>query len=153
MVRITRRKVESQMALIRLNEERGQSVALIALFLPVIAIFMLGLLDYSIASLRAQETVAAADLAAHAGAQEITVTYDGKVKIRAGAAAGIAAGYFQVQQPEHAEFRGAVCGTFDGRPGCRVRAATKSPGYFLGQRTIDVEAIGYLAHGATREDQ
>lgn len=152
--------MEGQMAMNALNpitllqrDDRGQSVVLIAVMMPVIALFILGLLDYAIATVRTQETIAAADLAAHAGAQEITVTYDGTVKLRRGAAANVAAGYFVAQQPGHAEFRGAVCGTVDGRPGCRVRAATKSPGYFLGARVIEVDAIGYLAHGATREGQ
>lgn len=135
------------------REERGQSVALIALLMPVIVLFTLGLLDYAIATLRVQETAAVADLAAHAGAQEITLAPDGRVVPRVGAAEGKAAGYFVVQKPEHARLRGVACGLADGRPACAVVATTESPGYFLGRRTITVRAVGYLAYGAVRRDQ
>ncbi|MBL0348093.1 hypothetical protein [Candidatus Villigracilis affinis] len=53
---------------------------------------LLGILDYMVTNARVMETVAAADLAAHAGAQEITVLPDGTITATT-AGNGIAANY------------------------------------------------------------
>ena len=61
------------------RNERGQSILLFAFLMPLMALFLLGILDYMVTNARVMETVAAADLAAHAGAQEITVLPDGTI--------------------------------------------------------------------------
>ena len=61
------------MAMKHKRNERGQSILLFAILMPLMSLFLLGILDYMVTNARVMETVAAADLAAHAGAQEITV--------------------------------------------------------------------------------
>ena len=60
--------MESKMAMKVKLKERGQSVALFAILMPIMSLFLLGILDYMVTNARVMETVAAADLAAHAGA-------------------------------------------------------------------------------------
>ena len=134
------------------KSERGQAIALFAVLIPVTTLFAMGILEYMVTNLRVMETVAAADLAAHAGAQEIRVFPDGSIEATE-AGRQVATAYFLVQRPEHSVFAGAICGEFNGRPGCRVQASLQSMGYLLPQRWISVNAIGYLAHGVTRGDQ
>ena len=50
------------------RNERGQSILLFAILMPLMSLFLLGILDYMVTNARVMETVAAADLAAHAGA-------------------------------------------------------------------------------------
>ena len=64
---------------LRRGTEKGQSVALFAILMPIMSLFLLGILDYMVTNARVMETIAAADLAAHAGAQEITVLPDGTI--------------------------------------------------------------------------
>jgi len=137
---------------IRKKSERGQAIALFALLVPITTLFAMGILEYMVTNLRVMETVAAADLAAHAGAQEIRVLPDGSIEATE-EGRQVATAYFQAQRPEHSVFAGASCGQFDGRPGCRVQSQVQSMGYLLPQRWIGVNAIGYLAHGVTRDDQ
>ena len=47
-------------------KERGQSVALFAILMPIMSLFLLGILDYMVTNARVMETVAAADLASAA---------------------------------------------------------------------------------------
>ena len=61
------------------RNERGQSILLFAILMPLMSLFLLGILDYMVTNARVMETVAAADLAAHAGAQEITVLPNGTI--------------------------------------------------------------------------
>ena len=58
------------------QSERGQAVALFAILLPLMSIFAILLMDYMVTTARMMDAVAAADLAAHAGALEITVDPD-----------------------------------------------------------------------------
>jgi Flp pilus assembly protein TadG len=131
---------------------RGQSILLFAILIPVMSLFLLGILDYMVTNARVMETVTAADLAAHAGAQEITVLPDGSITATT-AGNGIAATYFNAQRPAFAQLISASCGRHQGRPACFVTAQTRSAGYLLPARWITVRAIGYLAHGVTRSDQ
>ena len=66
------------------RNERGQSILLFAILMPLMSLFLLGILDYMVTNARVMETVAAADLAAHAGAQEITVLPDGTITATTG---------------------------------------------------------------------
>ncbi|MBI5295596.1 MAG: hypothetical protein HY869_08985 [Chloroflexi bacterium] len=134
------------------NSERGQSILLFAILLPLMAVFLLGILDYMLTNARTMETVAAADLAAHAGAQEITVLPDGTISATS-AGNAIAVEYFNAQRPAHAQLISVSCGRHQGRPACFVTARTRSAGYLLPARWVTVRAIGYLAHGVTRGDQ
>jgi hypothetical protein len=136
----------------RKKSERGQAITLFALLVPITTLFAMGILEYMVTNSRVMETVAAADLAAHAGAQEIRVLPDGSIEATE-EGRQVATAYFQAQRPEHSVFAGASCGQFDGRPGCRVQSQVQSMGYLLPQRWIGVNAIGYLAHGVTRGDQ
>jgi Flp pilus assembly protein TadG len=132
--------------------EKGQSVLLFAILMPIMSLFLLGILDYMVTNARVMETVAAADLAAHAGAQEITVLPDGTITATT-AGNVIAAAYFNSQRPGSARLNSVSCGRHQGRPACYVTAQVKSAGYLLPARWVRVQAIGYLAHGVTREDQ
>ena len=132
--------------------EKGQSVALFAILMPIMSLFLLGILDYMVTNARVMETVAAADLAAHAGAQEITVLPDGTITATT-AGNGIAANYFNSQRPGSAQLTSVSCGRHQGRPACYLTAQVRSAGYLLPAHWVTVRAIGYLAHGVTREDQ
>ena len=132
--------------------EHGQAVALFAILLPLMSIFAILLMDYMVTTARMMDAVAAADLAAHAGALEITVDPDGTIRTT-GAGAQEAAAYFQAQHLQNTQLSGVQCGLFHERPGCQVHAKISTPGFLLPKKWITVNAIGYLAHGVTREDQ
>ena len=84
----------------RMKSERGQSVLLFAILMPLMSLFLLGILDYMVTNARTMETVGIADLAAHAGAQEITVLPDGTITATSGGNQ-IAALYFNAQRPSY----------------------------------------------------
>lgn len=140
------------MAMKRMSAERGQSVLLFAVLMPLMSLFLLVILDYMVTGARAMETVGAADLAAHAGAQEITVLPDGTITTTSGGDR-IAALYFNAQRPSYSQLTSVSCGRHQGRPACLVSARVRSAGYLLPSRWVTVRAIGYLAHGVTRGDQ
>jgi len=135
----------------RKSSEKGQSIALFALMLPVMAVFILGLFDYMVTSTRTMEAVAVADLSAHAGAQEIYLLPNGKILSDVPAAEGVAADYFRMQTPSYVQLVNVVCGDTVDRPFCRVSARVNSAGYLFASRPITVHAVGYLAWGVTRE--
>ena len=84
MVYLAFRNLEGQVAMKHKRNERGQSILLFAILMPLMSLFLLGILDYMVTNARVMETVAAADLAAHAGAQEITVLPDGTITATTG---------------------------------------------------------------------
>jgi hypothetical protein len=131
--------------------ERGQSITLFALMLPLMAVFILGLFDYMTTNARAMEAVAVADLSAHAGAQEVRLLPNGKILSDVDAAEEVAYGYFRMQAPSYVQFVDVVCGDSVDRPFCRVTASVNSPGYLFASRPVTVHAVGYLAWGITRE--
>lgn len=133
--------------------ESGQAVMLYAVLIPLSVFFGLGILDYMVTNLRVMETVAAADLAAHAGAQSVRLLPDGTILSRPSAANQVAASYFYMQAPDGASLTAVSCGLREGRPSCRVHAQVLSTGYFLPRRWVRVDALGILAYGATRADQ
>ena len=134
------------------KSEQGQSALLFAVLLPLMALFLLGILDYMVTNARVMETVAIADLAAHAGAQEITVLPNGVITTTTKGNA-IAANYFNSQTSGYIHLSLVSCGRHQDRPACIVRAQVQSAGYLLPRRWVNVNAIGYLAHGVTRGDQ
>ena len=136
----------------RSSRERGQSVLMFAILMPLMALFLLGILDTMITNARLMEAVAAADLAAHAGAQEITVLPDGRITVSS-SGHRIAALYFDAQRPAYTRLGSVSCGIRQGRPACAVTARVRSAGYILPARWITVNAVGYLANGVTRADQ
>jgi hypothetical protein len=146
--------LESKVALMSkgAKSELGQSILLFAVLLPLMALFLLGILDYMVTNARVMETVAVADLAAHAGAQEIKVLPNGVISATPRGKV-IAARYFNAQAPIYAQLVSVSCGRTQGRPACLVRARVASAGYLLPSRPVLVNAIGYLAHGITRGDQ
>ena len=131
--------------------ERGQSIALFALMLPLMSVFILGLFDYMVTSVRTMEAVAVADLSAHAGAQEVRLLPNGKILSDVPAAERIAADYFRMQTPPYVQLVSVVCGDTVERPFCRVSARVNSAGYLFASRQITIHAVGYLAWGVTRE--
>ena len=134
------------------RSERGQSVLLFAILMPLMSLFLLGILDYMVTNARVMEAIGVADLSAHAGAQEITLLPDGTITAtRQGE--GIANAYFNAQRPKYVRLVSISCGRHQGRPACLIAADTRSAGYLLPARWIRVRAIGYLAHGVTRGDQ
>ena len=142
--------MEGTMAVRRVSE-RGQSIALFALILPLMAVFILGLFDYMVTSARTMEAVAVADLSAHAGAQEIYLLPNGKILSDVPSAERVAADYFRMQTPSYVQLVSVVCGDTVDRPFCRVSARVNSAGYLFASRPITVHAVGYLAWGVTRE--
>jgi hypothetical protein len=142
--------MEGTMAVRRVSE-RGQSIALFALMLPLMAVFILGLFDYMVTSARTMEAVAVADLSAHAGAQEIYLLPNGKILSDVPSAERVAADYFRMQTPSYVQLVSVVCGDTVDRPFCRVSARVNSAGYLFASRPITVHAVGYLAWGVTRE--
>lgn len=133
--------------------ERGQSITLFALMLPLMAVFILGLFDYMVTSARTMEAVAVADLSAHAGAQEVHLLPNGKILSDVPSAERVAADYFRMQTPSYVQLVSVVCGDTVERPFCRVSARVNSAGYLFASRPITVHAVGYLAWGVTREKQ
>lgn len=138
------------MAVINVSE-KGQSITLFALMLPLMAVFLLGLFDYMVTSGRTMEAVAVADLSAHAGAQEIYLLPNGKILSDVPSAEAVAAEYFRMQTPSYVRLVSVVCGDTVDRPFCRVSARVHSAGYLFPPRAITVHAVGYLAWGVTRE--
>src|SRR5574338_1497892 len=132
-------------------KERGQSILLFAILMPLMSLFLLGILAYMVTNARVMAAVAVADLAAHAGAQEITVLPNGTISATTGGN-GIAATYFNAQRPGYAQLVSVSCGRHQGRPACFVTTQVRSAGYLLPARWVTVRAIGYLAHGVTRGD-
>lgn len=149
---LTLRELESKVAMKKTKPENGQSIMLFAIMLPIMALFLIGIMDYMVTNARMMDTVAAADLAAHAGAQEVELLPDGTVTVGSRGSA-VAAMYFNGQLPTGARLVSVACGRYQGRPACWVTAEVQSPGYLLPERWITVNAIGYLAHGVTEGDQ
>lgn len=133
--------------------EKGQAIALFAVLIPVTVLFALGIFDYMVTTARVMETLAAADLGAHAGAQVVRLQPDGGIIVDNPAARSTAASYFNRQAPAGAVLHGVVCRLEQARPTCRLTASVQSAGYLIPQHTIVVESIGTLAYGATRDDQ
>jgi len=142
--------MEGAMAVARFSE-KGQSITLFALMLPLMAVFILGLFDYMVTSVRTMEAVAVADLSAHAGAQEIRLLPNGKILSDVPEAERVAADYFRMQTPSYVQLVSVVCGDTVERPFCRVSARVNSAGHLFASRPITIHAVGYLAWGVTRE--
>jgi hypothetical protein len=145
--------MESKVAMRNKISEKGQSITLFALMLPLMAVFILGLFDYMVTNARTMEAVGVADLSAHAGAQEIRLLPNGKILSDVPSAERVAADYFRMQAPTYVQFVTVVCGDTSERPFCRVTARVRSAGYLFPARPITVHAVGYLAWGVTREQQ
>ena len=135
----------------KIVSEKGQSITLFALMLPLMAVLILGLFDYMVTSARTMEAVAVADLSAHAGAQEIYLLPNGEILSDVPSAERVAADYFRMQTPSYVQLVSVVCGDTVERPFCRVSARVNSAGYLFASRPITVHAVGYLAWGVTRE--
>jgi len=134
------------------RHELGQATVIFALLVPAMALFLVGVLDYMVTNAQVMEVVAAADLAAHAGAQEVLVNPDGTLANLAEGQA-VAELYFRVQAPSEAQLLGTACGQIQGQPACQVWAQMPSSGYLIQRRQVQVSAVGYLAPGVTRGDQ
>src|SRR5512137_2324734 len=126
MVHLALGNLEGKVAM----KERGQSILLFAILLPLMSLFLLGILDYMLTNARVMETVAMADLAAHAGAQEITVLPNGVITATT-RGNGIAASYFISQASGYTHLSFVSCGRHQDRPACIVQAQVKSAGYLL----------------------
>jgi len=147
--------MEGEMAVntkIKKLSERGQSIMLFAIMLPLMAVFILGLFDYMVTNAHAMEAIAVADLSAHAGAQEVRLLPNGKILSDIPNAQRVARDYFQMQAPSYVQFVNVVCGDTSDRPFCRVTVHVNSAGYLFPSRPVTVHAVGYLAWGVTREN-
>lgn len=133
--------------------EAGQATALFAVVVSVTVLFFLGVIDYMTTNARVMETVAAADLAAHAGAQQITLLPDGTIEPYSSQANAIAISFFTAQAPPEAALGAISCGLIQERPACQVSARVRSAGWLLPETWINVNAVGYLAYGVTEDDQ
>ena len=137
----------------RSKSERGQAVVLFAILIPVTALFFLGVIDYMVTNVRVMQTVAAADLAAHAGAQQIRVRPDGQPEAVSVQASAVAAAFFTAQAPAEAALGSVSCGQIADRPTCQVSAQVPSAGWLIPSQWITVRAQGYLVYGVTEGDQ
>lgn len=135
------------------KSESGQAIALFALVIAVTTLFALGIIDYMVTNVRVMETVAAVDLAAHAGAQEIQVYPNGDLDARSGLARNTVFSYFAAQAPEGAVLSAVSCSLIENRPACRATAVVQSAGILIPKRWISVTATGFLAYGVTEDDQ
>jgi hypothetical protein len=136
-----------------IRREQGQAVTLFAVLIPVTVLFALGVVDYMTTNTRVMETVAAADLAAHAGAQCITIRPDGTVESLPVQAQAVASSYFAAQALTEANLESVSCGLIQDRPACQVSAQVRSSGWLLPKQWISVQAVGYLVYGVTKGDQ
>lgn len=139
-----------------LKREQGQTLPFVAIFVTLITLFAVALLDYALGTSRIQEAIIAADLAAHAGVQQVIVEPDGALK-PAPSAPSVATQYFRANKPEHTEITAVQCG-LEPRgtytvPYCRVTAITYIGGKYFPERAAQVSAVAYLPYGATREGQ
>ncbi len=137
----------------RQSAERGQSIILFALLVPLAVLFLLGVMDYMLTTGRLMETIAAADLAAHAGAQQIKLQPDGDIEPDYPLGTSVARSFFAAQAPEYTRVSTVTCAIYQNRPGCRVRVQVQSAGILIPQRWITVTSIGYLEYGVTRPQQ
>ena len=120
--------------------QKGQSIVFFALMLPLMAVFLLGILDYMVTSARVMQGMALADLAADAGVQEIKVQPSGAI-IPDAAAPIFATEYFGYAAPKY--FRLDGMGRFVVRLGACLRLwAVRGPAHLR-----DVLAAGGLAPG------
>jgi hypothetical protein len=131
----------------------GQAIAWFAVLIPVTVLFFLGVIDYMVSNGRVMETVAAADLAAHAGAQYIEVKPDGSIEPLSSQASSVASSYFSAQAPPEATLGRVSCGLIQERPACQVSAQVRTTGWLLPETEIGVNAVGYLVYGVTEGDQ
>lgn len=105
-----------------------------------------------VTSSRVMAAIAAADLAAHAGAQEVKVQPNGAIIIDDGASA-VAADYFHMQQTSFMSLTAVACGMSNERPSCTVQVKVRSANILIHKGDITVNARGYLVYGVTRPDQ
>jgi len=134
------------------SREKGQAAAVFAIAVTALVIFVLGVMDYMVTTSRTMETVAIADLSAHAGAQEIIVRPNGVIATSPNGS-NVAATYFSMQTKSYIQLVSESCGQVRGRPACKVTARVRSAGYLIPEHWITVNAIGYLDYGATRGGQ
>lgn len=139
-------------ATVRRKGEQGQAIALFALVMFVGVLMFLFVTSYNLATSRAMEAVAAADLAAHAGAQEVEVRPDGLI-VGTSRGAEVAARYWSANGLQYARLGSVSCGRYQGRPACIVNAQVFVEGFIMPDRWIDIQSVGYLANGVTRGDQ
>ncbi len=132
--------------------ECGQSIIFFALLLPLMSLFLLGILDYMVTSVRVMQAIAVSDLSAHAGVQEIKVQPNGMI-IPDGSAAALASKYVRNQAPNFISLSGVWCGNISARPACSVQLSVESAGILVPRRAIKVNALAYLVYGITRGDQ
>lgn len=151
--RCERRQMHSRTLHTAPRTESGQAIALFAVLIPVTTLFVLAIIYFMVTNVRVMETVASADLAAHAGAQQVIILPDGSFEMDVAAAQGTAAGYFLAQAPKDAALGAVSCGLQVGRPACQVLASIPSAGYLIPKQSIGVHAVGFLAYGVTEEDQ
>ena len=134
------------------RKEKGQSAAVFAVVVTALVLFVVGVMDYMITTSRTMETVAVADLSAHAGAQELVVLPNGVIE-NSPQGPGVAATYFSMQATSYMQLVKASCGRVQGKPACEVTVRVRSAGFLIPEHWITVRAVGYTAYGVTREDQ
>lgn len=134
------------------RREEGQAIAVFAVVATALVLFVLGVMDYMITTSRSMEAVAIADLAAHAGAQEVIVLPNGRI-VNSPQGSAVAATYYSMQAKSYTQLVGVACSQMDGRPACEVTVRVRTAGYLIPKHWITVRARGYLAYGATRGDQ
>lgn len=133
--------------------ESGQAIVLFAIVLAVTTLFALGIIDYMVTNTRVMETLAAADLAAHAGVQTIVIEPDGGLDTESGQAQNVVISYFGAQSPDGAALGSVQCALIEARPACQVTASVQSAGILIPKRWITVSTVGFLAYGVTEDDQ
>ena len=149
--------MESRLGLkLGLKKEAGQTLTFVALVVTVLVLFAVFLIDYAKATATAQEAVMAADLAVHAGVQQIMVEPDGDI-VPAPNAPDVVKAYFEANKPPGASLTRVQCDTVSINgvdvPHCELTAFFMAGGHIGPARAITIEASAYLPYGATREGQ
>lgn len=138
------------MALKRKRNESGQVLALVAVVLAGMAIFIALVLSYGTLTLRVMHTMAAADAAAHAGAMEVHVLPNGRIETSR-RAEDVTASMFIEQAPSYARLRSVTCGLVDEKPYCDLTVHIVSDTFLPVSTNVNVRAV--LAYGTTRGEQ
>ncbi len=134
--------------------QQGQILTWWALLLPLAVLLLWAALFYAIGSVRVMATAAAADLAAHAAAQQVAWDVYGRSH-PLGDAAAVGARVFERNAPEGAQLHRITCVSLaPSGVRCVVEASVRLPmATPFGGVEVPIRAVGFLATGATREHQ
>ncbi len=128
---------------------KGQVLPFVAITLAALLILILATISYGVLTLRTMRALAAADLAAHAGAMEVRVLPNGQI-VPNGRGPHMARNVFLQHQPPHTSLVGVSCGLHARRPFCEVTVRVEGA-FWAPDRVVKARAL--LVQGITQEGQ